>query len=221
MRTPSDPRVRLLAELADETRYAVLEILERGQASATELAQRLDASPTQLANHLRRLREAGLVSVRHRGRLAVYELAEPGLREIFSMLNGLRGAPSRSGRPVPGAATCYDHLAGRLGVALLDHLVQAGAIVAREGEGELALGPRAADVFAALGVELPVRPARRMLAFACMDSLAGAPHLGGALGAELAGSLSAAGWVVPAGAPRRLTLTTAGQRALREQGIDA
>jgi hypothetical protein len=59
-----------------------------------------------------------------------------------------------------------------------------------------------------------------MLAYACMDSLAGAPHLGGQLGAELAGALCAAGWVVPGSAPRRLTVTAAGQRALREQQID-
>ena len=96
----NDPRVQLLAELADETRYAVLERLEQGPASASELAERLDVSPTQLANHLRRLRDAGLVAVSHEGRLALYELAEPGLREIFSMLNGLRGAPPRTGRPV-------------------------------------------------------------------------------------------------------------------------
>src|SRR5450755_5172274 len=82
MAAANDPRVQLLAELADETRYAVLERLEQGQASASELAERLDVSPTRLANHLRRLRDAGLVAVSHQGRLALYELAEPGLREI-------------------------------------------------------------------------------------------------------------------------------------------
>ncbi len=112
MRPTPDPRVQLVAELADETRFAVLERLERGPASATELAERLNVSATQLANHLRRLRDADLVSVSHQGRHAVYELAEPGLREIFSMLNGLRGGPRPAGRPVPQAATCYDHLAG-------------------------------------------------------------------------------------------------------------
>src|SRR5947209_6739894 len=135
-----DPRVRLLAELADETRFAVLERLERGSASASELAEVLGVSPTQLANHLRRLREADLVTVRHEGRHSIYDLAEPGLREIFSMLNGLRGAPPAPPRPDVPAATCYDHLAGRLGVALLDYLVADGALLPRTGEGELALG---------------------------------------------------------------------------------
>jgi DNA-binding transcriptional ArsR family regulator len=216
---PGDPRVQLLAELADDTRYAVLERLEEGPASATELGELLGVAPTRLANHLRRLRDAGLVTVSHHGRLAIYQLAEPGLREIFSMLNGLRGTPPKSGRRVPAGATCYDHLAGRLGVALLDHLVQSAALQARDDEGELGLGPAAAGVLAGLGVELPSTRPRRMLAFSCMDSHAGRPHLGGQLGAQLAASLRQRGWVEPAGQPRRLRVTPAGSMALRRLGI--
>jgi DNA-binding transcriptional ArsR family regulator len=208
-----------VAELADETRYAVLERLEQGTASASELAERLDVSPTQLANHLRRLRDAGLVTVNHHGRLALYELAEPGLREIFSILNGLRGTPSRTGRPVQVATTCYDHLAGQIGVALMDHLVQSRALEAREGEGELKLGPEAARGFARLGVELSSKPTRRMLAFSCMDPRIGRPHLGGQLGAELAASVRQKGWVKPTAQPRRLELTPAGNKALHRLGI--
>jgi DNA-binding transcriptional ArsR family regulator len=215
----SDPRVQLLAELADETRYAVLERLEQSPASASELSEALRVAPTRLANHLRRLRDAGLVTVSHRGRLAIYQLAEPGLREIFSMLNGLRGAPPMTGGRVPIGATCYDHLAGWLGVVLLDHLVQSGALHARDGEGELGLGPAAADILADLGVELPRTHPRRMLAFACMDSHAGRPHLGGQLGAQLAASLRQRGWTEPAGRPRRLRLTLTGTTALRRLGV--
>ena len=216
----NDPRVQLLAELADETRFAVLERLEQGPASASELSELLHVAPTRLANHLRRLRDAGLVTVSHHGRLAIYQLAEPGLREIFSMLNGLRGAPPRTGGRVPAGATCYDHLAGWLGVVLLDHLVRSGALQAREGEGELGLGPAAADVFTDLGVELPGTRPRRMLAFSCMDSHAGRPHLGGQLGAQLATSLRQRGWVEPAGRPRRLRVTPAGSTALGRLGIE-
>jgi DNA-binding transcriptional ArsR family regulator len=214
-----DPRVQLLTELADQTRFAVLERLERSPASATELAEAVGASPTQLANHLRRLRDAGLVDVRHEGRLSIYELAEPGLREIFSMLNGLRGRPRRPGRAVAPPATCYDHLAGDLGVALFEHLVDAGALIARRGEGELTLGPRADEAFAAFGVQLPAQRQRRMLAYACMDSLVGKPHLGGLLGAGLAQALRDRGWVQATDRERRLKLTSAGRRGLRARGV--
>jgi DNA-binding transcriptional ArsR family regulator len=216
---PDDPRVQLLAELADDTRYAVLERLEEGPASASELSELLRAAPTRLANHLRRLRDAGLVTVSHDGRLAIYKLAEPGLREIFSMLNGLRGTPPTTGGRVPEGATCYDHLAGWLGVTLMDHLVQSGALHARDGEGELGLGPAAGGVLAGLGVELPRTRPRRMLAFSCMDSHAGRPHLGGQLGAQLAASLRQRGWVEPAERPRRLSVTPAGRRALHHLGL--
>jgi DNA-binding transcriptional ArsR family regulator len=216
---PSDPRVKLLAELADDTRYAVLERLEEGPASASELSELLRVPPTRLANHLRRLRDAGLVTVSHHGRLAIYQLAEPGLREIFSMLNGLRGTPPKTGGRVPAGATCYDHLAGWLGVTLMDHLVQSGALRAREGEGELRLGPAAAGILADLGVELPSTHPRRMLAFSCMDSHAGRPHLGGQLGAQLAASLRQRGWVEPTEQSRRLRVTPSGNRALRRLGI--
>jgi DNA-binding transcriptional ArsR family regulator len=216
---PSDPRVQLLAELADETRYAVLERLEEGPASASELSELLRVAPTRLANHLRRLRDAGLVTVSHHGRLAIYQLAEPGLREIFSMLNGLRGTPPKAGGRVPAGATCYDHLAGWLGVALMDHLVQSGALCARNDEGELGLGPAAAGVLAELGVELTRTRPRRTLAFSCMDSHAGRPHLGGHLGAQLATSLRQRGWTEPAERPRRLRVTPAGNRALGRLGI--
>jgi DNA-binding transcriptional ArsR family regulator len=214
-----DPRVQLLAELADDTRYAVLEHLEQGPASASQLSELLRVPPTRLANHLRRLRDAGLVTVSHHGRLAIYQLAEPGLREIFSMLNGLRGAPPKTGGPVPPGATCYDHLAGWLGVALMDHLVQSGALHARDDEGALALGPAAAGILADLGVELPRTRPRRMLAFSCMDSHAGRPHLGGQLGAQLAASLRQRGWAEPTGQPRRLRVTPGGNTALRRLGI--
>ena len=155
----------------------------------------------------------------HQGRRAVYALSEPGLREIFSMLNGLRGGPPHAGRPVPQAATCYDHVAGQLGVALMDHLIADGGLSRRDGEGEMALGPRADPAFRALGVQLPARPPRRMLAYACMDSLAGRPHLGGQLGAQLAEALAERGWVTPSGQPRRLELTPAGRRGLRRLDI--
>lgn len=218
VRTP-DARVALLAELADETRFAALERLERGPASASELAAVLNVGPTQLANHLRRLREAGLVRAGRHGRLTIYELAEPGLREIFSMLNGLRGGAARAESEPPTAATCYDHLAGRLGVGLLEHLLSRGALIGREDEGELELGATAPAEFAQLGVEIPNAPSRRMRAYACMDSLVGRPHLGGELGALLSDSLVERGWIGPASRPRRLTLTPAGRRGLRRLGV--
>ena len=112
-------------------------------------------------------------------------------------------------------------LAGWFGIALMDHLVHSEALHAREDEGELGLGPAAAAIFADFGVELPRTHGRRMLAFSCMDSHAGRPHLGGQLGAQLAASIRQRGWVNRAGRPRGLRVTATGNRALRRLGIQA
>jgi DNA-binding transcriptional ArsR family regulator len=205
-----DERVRLLEDLANPVRYGVLVRLERGSATAAELAVSLDVSPTQLANHLRRLRDRGLVATHRSGRHAAYELAEPGLRELFSVLNELRAEHPPKPPSVP-AGTCYDHLSGRLGVALFDALVERGALV--PGDAGVSLGERAADALVRFGVDLP-QPSRRLMAYACLDSSEGRPHLGGALGAELARSLIDRGWVVPEPGSRAARITPAGRRAL-------
>jgi DNA-binding transcriptional ArsR family regulator len=206
-----DERVRLLEDLANPVRYGVLTRLERGPATASELAAALGVSTTALANHLRRLRERGLVTARHSGRHAAYELAEPGLRELFSVLNELRPQPPAP-RPSIPAGTCYDHLSGRLGVALFDALAEHGAIV--RGESGVRLGDAAEEVLARYGVEIP-EARRRLMAYACLDSSEGRPHLGGALGAELARSLVERGWVEPQPGSRAANVTPAGKRALR------
>jgi len=210
-----DERVRLLEDLANPVRYGTLVRLDQGPATASELAAALGVSPTQLANHLRRLRERGLVAVRRSGRHAAYELAEPGLRELFSVLNELRheragDSPAQaSSRP---AGTCYDHLSGRLGVALFDTLCEQGALV-REG-GAVRLGEGAEPALARFGLEVPAAR-RRLMAYACLDASEGRPHLGGALGAELARALVERGWVQPEPGSREARITLAGRRALR------
>jgi DNA-binding transcriptional ArsR family regulator len=214
-----DERVRLLEDLANPVRYGVLTRLERGPATASELAAALGVTPTVLANHLRRLRERELVTVRHHGRHAAYELAEPGLRELFSVLNELRPAARSAPPPSVAAGTCYDHLAGRLGVALYDALEDAGAIVA--DAGGVRLGDRAEDVLARFGARIP-DARRRLMAYPCLDSSEGRPHLGGALGAELAGVFAGRGWIERRPGERAARITPEGEQALgRLLGADA
>ena len=216
VRFAMDERVRLLEDLANPVRYRVLTRLEKGPATASELAAALGVSQTVLANHLRRLRERGLVAVRHEGRHAAYELAEPGLRELFSVLNELRDgrADEPAERPPSVAAgTCYDHLSGRLGVALFDALTEAGAIVA-DGRGGVRLGDDADAALARFGAAVP-EARRRLMAYPCLDSSEGRPHLGGALGAELARALVARGWVERQPGTRAARITPAGRRGLR------
>jgi hypothetical protein len=112
--------------------------------------------------------------------------------------------------------TCYDHLAGRLGVSIFEALVERGAIEDKP-DGTVALGPNAAELFGALGVDAAaIDPGRRRYAFECFDSTEHAPHLAGALGDALAEGLAAQGWIELASDSREVRVTPAGTKGLKK-----
>src|SRR3954447_23698199 len=217
-RQRSDPRVGLLKELADPVRLRVIDRLgHAGPSTVSELAGALDLPMPQLSNHLRRLREASLVNVERTGRHAVYALADPGLQALLPLLDRLTGriAPAPPDADAADGRTCYDHLGGRLGVALYRALLQRGAPAARR-DGRVAVR----DAGALLGVDpAALGGDRRRLAFECFDARQHAPHLAGALGDELTATLLERGWMERAEG-REVRLTARGKKALRaELGI--
>src|SRR3954470_20370082 len=118
-----DSRVKLLKELADPVRLRVVDRLGHGgPASLSRLGAELDLALPLLSNHLRRLRAAGLGAVARPGRHAIYSLPDPGLQALMPLLDRLTGRVAARVDPQGGAEvpsrTCYDHLAGRIGVDL-------------------------------------------------------------------------------------------------------
>ena len=118
------------------------------------------------------------------------------------------------------ARTCYDHLAGKLGVGLYGALVDSGALLPGGGmRGEVRPGPTAEEVFGRMGLDLQETTAeagRRRFAFACPDWTERVAHLGGALGAAVCARFFQEGWVSRREGSRAITLTDAGRRAVRE-----
>ena len=215
-----DPRVGLLKLLADPLRLRVVDRLgQGGAATVSRLATELEVPLPQLSNHLRRLREAGLVTVARRGRQATYRLADPGLERLLPLLDRITGRLPATGasaraRPTP-ARTCYSHLAGPLGVGIYRALAERQAVTERP-DGTVALGPAAPAALAPLGVEVAaLAPGRRRLAFQCLDATERAPHLAGALGDRIAAALLARGWVERTPGARTVRLTGAGASGLR------
>jgi DNA-binding transcriptional ArsR family regulator len=205
----------LARELADPIRLTALQFLAiEGPHTLTQLADALGVTAPRLGNHLARLRAAGLVDVEHSGRHAVYRVSAPGLGDVLAALSRYAHAdpgagPRRAVTTADTARTCYDHLAGRLGVAVFGALVQRGALT---GDGR-SLGPDPA-FFAELGVDVAaVDPGRRKLATACLDRTRRLPHLGGALGRCVLDAFVDRGIVAPAGG-RELTVTAAGAERL-------
>ena len=217
----------IASALSDPLRLAVLHRLIEGPATVSDIVEATGESQPKVSNHLSVLRERNLVTARRSGRQIVYRLRNPSVAQVVESLLALTG-PAK-GRPAAEtpmalARTCYDHLAGKLGVALLDALVARGALKATPGEnGDLELTADAARVFADLGVETepPVR-SRRRRAFACLDWTERRPHLGGALGAALLKRVVDGGWIVRDATSRAVHVTPEGERALkRHLGVEA
>ncbi|MFC7625790.1 ArsR/SmtB family transcription factor [Microlunatus sp. GCM10028923] len=186
--------------IGDPTRAAMLDALLGGVALASgELARITGVGPATASEHLARLRDGGLVDVVSQGRHRYYRLASPEVGDAIEALtlldrsradiDSLRAAKEDAALRL--ARTCYDHLAGRLGVAVHDALVARGTFAAGyelSGGGAELLGGLGVDVAAA-------RSARRQFARGCLDFTQRRPHLAGALGAALCGRLFELGWL--------------------------
>jgi hypothetical protein len=153
---------------------------------ASVLAAEAGVAPSTASPHLARLLDAGLLTVRPQGRHRYYALAGPHVGELIEALARLAPcAPVRSLRDgtrahaLRRARTCYDHLAGRLGIVLTDALTSRGLL--RQDTG-FALTDAGLHWFDAAGIGLD-RTSRRPLARACLDWTERRPHLAGTAGA--------------------------------------
>lgn len=208
--------------LADPTRFAIVERLTNGPAAVSELVALAGEAQSKVSNHLAVLRERGLVSVTRLGRQRLYEIGDPSVAQVVESLLVIAGRrPTRLvlSPSLARARTCYDHLAGRLGVAIFDALVARRVIVQPDARyrGPLELGPSGARLLGGLGVDLDeVRKERRQFATACGDWSERRPHLGGALGAALWVRFLEQGWVAHKPGTRIVVVTERGRRGFQK-----
>jgi DNA-binding transcriptional ArsR family regulator len=207
--------------IADPLRLAVLHHLMGGPAAVSELMAVIGVEQSRLSNHLAVLRERNLVRSTRQSRQVIYELRDAAVGRLVESLGQIGGAPARTVKSVPiaRARTCYDHLAGRLGVAVFRALVDRNGLrKPKEVPGDVELGPQAQRLFGALGLDMAVvRQERRRFATTCLDWTERQPHLGGALGAALWAELVARGWIVRRPGTRTVIVTSAGARGLKRR----
>jgi DNA-binding transcriptional ArsR family regulator len=244
--TPSTPGVVDIAAVAslfaDRTRARILAALSDGRAMpATVLASEAGVSAQATSTQLARLVEAGLLEVERTGRNRYYRLATDHVIAVLEALAPLAPMqPVRSLREstranaVREARTCYDHLAGRLGVEITQALISTGALATTDGIPDnrrrasdqistrmpghpYEVGPAAVEVFGCLGVPAEAladtRPRRPLLRF-CMDWSEQCHHLAGRLGALLCTALLDAEWIARAPVHRAIRLTDQGRHEL-------
>lgn len=214
---------RFAGLLADRSRAAICLALLDGRAwTAGELARHVGVVPSTASDHLTLLVGAGLLTEQRQGRHRYVRLADAETAQTIEDLAAISGEVARpsSLRTVRAAAqlaaarTCYDHLAGALGVAIFDAFVDGDLIDQRRGLSLTPAGQAWCSDF--VGVPALSKVAvRRPLLRACLDWTERRSHLGGALGALLCDELHARVWLVRSSTNRSVSLTSAGRDGLR------
>nr|WP_203899956.1 winged helix-turn-helix domain-containing protein [Virgisporangium aliadipatigenens] len=217
--TDADGLAALAAIFADPTRAAFCLALMDGRAwTAGELARHAGVAGPTATGHLHRMVDAGVLVEHRQGRHRYVRLAGPQVAQLVETLHAHRpaGPPARTLRAVTARAaleaarTCYDHLAGRLGVAVTDALTTTGLLDQDNGFAVTPAGLRWFD--REMGVELV---GRRPVARSCIDWTERRVHLGGAAGAALCATFLERRWVTRVGTGRALRVTDDGKTALR------
>lgn len=223
-RDPQAPGLaRLAALIADETRAACLLALLDGRAwTAGELARHAGVAASTLSEHLGKLVTGGLLAEERQGRHRYVRLADTRVAQLVEDLAAQVGQDAvvrpkslravSAGSAMARGRTCYDHLAGRLGIAVTDALTERKLL--RQDTG-FALTDEGVRWFDASGIALP-QPGRRPLARACLDWTERRPHLAGVTGAALCRHALDTGWCVRIGSERAVKVTERGERALSE-----
>lgn len=209
--------------IGDVARANILAALMGGRAlTAGELAWHARVSAQTTSGHLAKLADARLVTVERQGRHRYYRLASREAAEAVEALGALAMSGPPRHRPfgprdeqMRTARTCYDHLAGRLGIGLADALGEQGHIVLADGAA--AITPEGARFLCEFGVDLAGGAnARRPLCRTCLDWSERRPHLAGRLGAALCARCFALGWIEHVRESRALTITAAGRKGFAE-----
>jgi DNA-binding transcriptional ArsR family regulator len=216
-----EPNVAAVAALiGDSARSAMLLALFGGQTlPASELAYRAGVSPQSASAHLAKLVEGGLLVASSEGRHRLFRIASPDVAHALEILSAIAKparvvalSQSTAMERLREARSCYDHLAGRLGVALTNRLLD-DRVIRKDGD-EFDVTERGEALLRELGIDVKkARDARRSFARYCIDWTERRPHLAGSLGAALLSHFLDVGWIERNKNERSLRVTANGATA--------
>lgn len=215
-----DENIAKIASLiGDNTRAAILIALMEGRAlTAGELALRANISPQTASNHLKKLQAENLIEyVKTPTRFRYYRISSPLVGQALEALSLLTTCPKK--RPpkhdkldhsICFARTCYDHLAGEMGVKLANRLQASNYIILNNENYDIT--DSGVQFLASLDIDIAeLKKKKRQLTKACLDWTEREFHIGGALGAALFSILLKNDWVRQAEKSRVVYLTLSGQ----------
>ncbi|MFE6925146.1 ArsR/SmtB family transcription factor [Nocardia sp. NPDC057663] len=218
------------AVLADRTRaHMCLALLDGRAWTAGELARSTGVAPSTATAHLDRLRTAGLITDRKQGRHRYVELAGPTIAQLLeTLLAELDPTPTppktlratTADAALARGRTCYNHLAGRLGVTITDAMTIRALL---DPDNAHSLTPAGTTwLTTTLGIDEPtLTRSRRPLTRPCLDWTERRTHLGGPAAVLLHRRLLTLGWIIPSGTGRAVRATPTGEAGLAETlGID-
>ena len=221
----------IASAIGEPARARMLYCLSDGRArTSTELATVAQVSPSTASVHLQRLKSERLVKVLAQGKHRYYSLEGTHVAAALEALSVLAGGPRRPFVPntpahLRASRTCYDHIAGSLGVALHDRFHKLGWLSLKSSlnftsnpkiaSNQCDLTPAGARAFQEFGIDIDAtRALRRLFAYACVDWSERRPHLGGALAASLLQAALRKKWLIQELDSRALQITKFGRREL-------
>jgi DNA-binding transcriptional ArsR family regulator len=212
------------AAIGEPARARMLYCLIDGRArTSTELAVVADVTASTASVHLQRLKTQRLVKVLAQGKHRYYSLEGANVAAALEALSVLAGGTRKPFVPntpnrLRAARTCYDHMAGTIGVLLHDRFKALGWLSTATGSrraDSYDVTPNGAKAFESVGIDIDAtRMLRRRFACACLDWSERRPHLGGALGAAVLKVFLNRKWIVQDLDSRVLGVTSFGRREI-------
>ena len=219
------PNISYIAKLiAEPTRAIILDCLMNGQAlPASELAYMAKVSHPTISSHLSKLVEGNLLVSEQHGRHRYYRLASAEIAEVLEKLGTIAPAAevrslrqSEQQKQVRHARTCYDHLAGALGVKITEALLKMEVISLKDAE--FIVTEQGKKWFLEFGINIEeANKKRRIFAKPCLDWSERRYHISGWLGSAISNHFFDQGWITRAKESRAVQLTQLGTKALKDQ----
>lgn len=223
-----EPSVSVVAALiADKSRAAILESLMNGKSyTASELANQAKITIQTTSSHLAKLVEGNLLLVEKHGRYRYYRLASVEVAEMIEMMSSFAPKPkiqslkeSRTKESIHYARTCYDHLAGTLGVNWTQYLLDNRFMI--EKERDYVITQTGTAFFESLGINIHLlQKKKRAFARRCLDWSERRYHLAGALGAAVTDYFIENNWVEKNSVNRGLLLTDKGKENFQKLQVE-